>query len=347
MTSTAARALPVLPPLSGEALLGGTSGAVWTRGQALAVLPRGVVDARVRTGAWQVPWPGVHADSGHVLDGVQQAWAAVFACGGADQPLPCGPPDPETGERRRRLVAVAAGRTAARLLELPLIDDDDPATGARDGLNADVAVWRHQPPLRQGDAVLHRRQLVFGAGDIGLLACGLWSTTVLRTLVDCRLLLSLEALVCAMDHALHRALVTPARLEDACVRIEGWAGAPRFRQAVALADGRSESPGETLTRLVLRPVLPGLVPQVRVRDAAGTVVARLDLGDDRLRFAVEFDGRVGHEGSPMVAKDRRRDGRTDDLGWATERATWFDVRRRQDELRTRVLAAADRHHAQR
>ena len=59
--------------------LGAWSCGVWTRREALAVLSQGQVDALVRTGTWQVPWRGVYADAGHVLDPEQRAWAAVLA----------------------------------------------------------------------------------------------------------------------------------------------------------------------------------------------------------------------------------------------------------------------------
>lgn len=325
----------------GVAALGHRTGGVWTRAEACRVRSAGEVDALLRSGTWQVVWPGAYADGGFVLSPEQLGHAAVLASGGADQPVPFGQPRPRTGTRRRGLVAVAAGRTAARHWGMPLIDDDDPATGAEDWRHSDVAVRMPSPALRYGGQVLHRRQLSFGAGDLVQTTTGLWTTTALRTLLDCRLLLSHEALVCALDDALHRRLVTPDRLEQTCRRVQGWRGAPAFRRAVALAEGRAESPGETLVRLLLLPVLPSLEPQVPLFDHAARPVAEFDLGDEDLRLAVEFDGRRGHAGDAMVAKDRRRDRRTGDLGWTTERVTWFEVRRRQEELRARIVRCAE------
>lgn len=324
------------------AALGAGTGGVWTRRQALRSMSVGDVDAHVRDGSWQVVWPGTYADGGLVLTAEQLGHAAVLASRGEGQPVPFGRADATTGQRQRGLVAVAAGRLAARIWDLPLIDDDDPATGARDWQHADVAVRLPLPDLHHAGQVLHRHQFHFAAGDLLQMPSGLWVTSPLRTLIDCRLLLTPEALVCAMDAALHRGLVTNQRLAAATCRVKGWRGAPAFRAAAALADGRAESPGETLTRLVLLPALPGLVPQVRLLDDAGRIVARFDLGDEELLLAVEFDGRRGHEGEPMVAKDRGRDLRTETFGWTTERVRWFEVRRQQDALRRRVLARADR-----
>jgi hypothetical protein len=86
---------------------------------------------------------------------------------------------------------------------------------------------------------------------------------------------------------------------------------------VSAADGRAESPAETLVRLLLLPDLPGLVPQVRVLDGR-RVLARFDLADEELMLAVEADGRRGHAGEVMAAKDRARD--------ATHRTAGLDHR---------------------
>ncbi len=106
-----------------------------------------------------------------------------------------------------------------------------------------------------------------------------------------------DALVCALDDALHRGLVEPEHLEELVRGCTGRPGARALADGVARADGRAESPAETLRRLVLAPVLPGLVPQVVVRDEQGLPVARLDLGDRTLRLGVEADGQRGHAGA--------------------------------------------------
>lgn len=318
--------------------LGAASRGVWTRAQARRLLTGGEIDEFVRSGTWQVVWPGVYADGGYVLDAEQRAFAAVLASGGADQPLPAGPPDHRVGAPIRHLRAVAVGRTAARVWHLPLIDDEDPATGARDRFHDDVALWRQCDDLRYDGRRLHRHQPRWRPGDLVRTASGLWISSPLRTLADCRQLLHPDALVCAVDDALHRALVTIDDLTATGAEIKGHAGVPAFRRAVELADGRSESPGETLTRLVLQPVLPGLTPQVRLRDATGRQLARFDLGDDDVLLAVEFDSRRHHAGGQMVARDRRRDRISQGRGWWTERVTWFEVRRQQDALRRRVVA---------
>ena len=102
-------------------------------------------------GAWQVLWPGVYADGGVELDAEQRAVAARRSPAGRGQPsVGTGPGDrlPARGCAPSR----AAGRPRGSG-GFPLIDDDDPATGAHEHLLDDVAVVaRHARPLQPSAA---------------------------------------------------------------------------------------------------------------------------------------------------------------------------------------------------
>lgn len=305
--------------------LGRDAYGVWTRQEALVQLRAGQVDGRVRDGEWQVLWSGVYADAGIDPSPEQRAAAAVLAVGGR-------PTRPST------VTALASGRTAARVWRFPLVDDEDPATGARQHLLDDVAVSRRHHRQRWARrTLLPTRVLPVVRGDVVELDSGLLLTSPLRTLVDCARLLAHEALVCALDDALHRGLVGTEELIAATAARAGRAGARALRAAVAVADGRAESPAETLARLLLLPVLPTLEPQVELHDRWGRTLARFDLADRVVRLAVEADGLRGHAGRAMVAKDRRRDRTTESCGWATERVTWFELRREQQQVVHRVV----------
>jgi very-short-patch-repair endonuclease len=320
----------------GMSSLGEGTRGVWTRAQALQVLSPGQVDGFVRRGTWQRVWRAVYADAGHVLDAEQRAFAAALATAGTHLPV-VGP------DGRRRLGAAACGRTAARVHGLPLVDDDDPATGRRQHVLDDVAVDHRTTRARCGGRTLTPYEVRLTRSELQELPSGLWLTAPARTLADCARLLSPEALVCAVDAALHTGSVDAAGLEHALELRHGRPGATALRQALLSSDARSESPAETLARLLLLPALPGLEPQVRVQDRYGRVLARFDLGDRYARFAVEADGRRGHAGEPMVAKDRRRDWATEQLGWHTERVTWYELRRMPEQIRRRVFQAYQRH----
>jgi hypothetical protein len=309
--------------------LGADTRAVWTRTDALTVTTRGRIATALREREWQVVWEGVYADGGIVLDAEQRAFAAVLASGGRGQDL---------DDWR----AVAAGRTAARNYGLPLIDDADPATGAAEHLIDEVIC--HRPGTlrrRDGDEtrVLARHQRVLTPGDVIRLPSGLLVTSAARTLFDCARVLSGEALVCIIDNALHRGLVTTDELAAFAGARTGHPGCEAFTGAIALADSRAESPAETLTRLLLLPHLPRLEPQVELRDDYGRPIARFDLGDRVARFAVESDGKRGHAGEQMVAKDQARDRKTRARGWKTERVRWFELRCRQPQLVARIVAS--------
>lgn len=313
-----------------EAGLGVTTRGVWTRKAALEVLSRSRIQTRLGDGSWQVVWPGVYADGGVELDHEQRGIAAVLASGG-------------DLERRKVLKAVTCGRTAARVHRFPLIDDHDPATGATEHLLDDVAVRYTAAALtaQQPDGsvrTLSRHRRAYRGAEIVRRPSGLYVSSPLRTLVDCAGLLSHDALVCAIDDALHRHVVTAEQLA-ATVAARAWcADVVALRRAVADADIRAESPAETLARLLLHPVLPGLVPQTELRDARGRVVARFDLGDEDIRLAVEADGKGAHAG--MAARDQKRDRTSNGYGWRTERCVWFELRRQQAELRERMVEAA-------
>lgn len=329
-------------------LLGQGTGGVWRRPEALLVVSEGGIRAQLHDGHWQSPFPGVYADGGYELTPVGWGYACLLASGGGRlRDLPPGAPPSELG-------AVLCGRDAARLSGVPLVDDDDPATAALDRLQHDVCVWTKLDPLvtrrrLEGQEVhrLVRHQLRLDRSDVERHASGLWTTTTVRTLFDLSLLVTHEALVCAIDAALHRGDVTREELEAYADQHLGWRGRRRFQRAVELSDGRAESPHESLTRLLLKPAWPALEPQVRLRNAAGRVVARFDHADAEIGLAVESDGKLAHNGQVSRERDTRRDRTAESYGYVTERVSWFQVRRQGPATRSRVLAVRDARRARR
>lgn len=117
--------------------------------------------------------------------------------------------------------------------------------------------------------------------------------------------LALIDLVVVVDAALHLKDCTKESLVDALV--PGRRGVARLRGALALADGRSESPWETVLRLVH--VLSGITdvePQSHLRDETGQIVARGDLRLGHSRRVAEYDGGV-HRPKEQHERDLRRD----------------------------------------
>lgn len=120
---------------------------------------------------------------------------------------------------------------------------------------------------------------------------GLAVTSIADTLVDCARTQSRETAVVMADHALHHKLVTPSEITDALKRAKFQTGAARARRVLALADGRSESVGETRARLICLDAGIAVTPQVEVRDGQGHVLTRFDLIVDGYPIGLAFDGR--------------------------------------------------------
>jgi hypothetical protein len=143
-------------------------------------------------------------------------------------------------------------------------------------------------------------------------------TQVTRTLLDCARQWQLDDAVIALDAALLAQRVTARELADGVTTLRGWPGARRAARAVALADGRAESPLETRGRLrIVGAGLPTPDLQTEIH-AGGRRVGVVDAWFDEAAVAVEFDGRVKYT-KPW----RNR---------TPERVLW-DEKRREDELR--------------
>jgi len=114
---------------------------------------------------------------------------------------------------------------------------------------------------------------------------------------------------------------------------------------VDLADGRSESVGESRTRLILRSFDLGIpTPQVEIRDDNGILVGRVDVLYEQRRTIVEFDGLVkygGANGRQALIAEKRREDRLRDLGYEVVRVTWAELDR-PVILRHRLLSVLAR-----
>lgn len=165
---------------------------------------------------------------------------------------------------------------------------------------------------------------------------GLPVVAAARTVLDIARTLPFEEAVVAADGALHREIVTPDELADELVATKGRTGAARAAAVIGFADGRSESVGESRSRVALRRAgLPMPDLQVRVFDCAGVEIARCDFGYAELRVAAEFDGfvkygrllRPGEEAGDVVFREKQREDRLRDAGWIVIRWVWDELGR--------------------
>lgn len=170
---------------------------------------------------------------------------------------------------------------------------------------------------------------------------GLPVTTLARTAMDVARTRGYEAgLVCA-DAALH-AGADATQLRQVAELMREWPGASASTAVAGAADGRTESPGETLTRTMLQSMGLVVEPQAYLPAAEARV-------DFRLRdhpVVVEFDGRAKYataEGAAdlrVLWDEKRREDRIRALGYVVVRITWADLFGPQRAVTERRVRAA-------
>lgn len=109
---------------------------------------------------------------------------------------------------------------------------------------------------------------------------------------------STESGLVTADSALHQKVVTVDELEEVASRFDHWQGSRAARLTVRLADGRSQSVGESRTRhLFWRHNIPKPELQFTVKSTDGQLIAYTDFGWPEYCHVAEFDGRVKYDGT--------------------------------------------------
>ncbi|MFL6181426.1 MAG: type IV toxin-antitoxin system AbiEi family antitoxin [Actinomycetes bacterium] len=153
---------------------------------------------------------------------------------------------------------------------------------------------------------------------------GLRVTTPLRTACDlARFAPRTDALV-ALDAYLHKGLVERDRLLKHLVRWKKRRGVRQAYATIEIADGRSESGGESRLRLrVLDMGLPRPQLQIPVYDLFGNVRFWLDLGWPEWMLGLEYDGEEFHPEERRAHDEARRE-------WIAGRGWTIRAFRRED-----------------
>lgn len=144
---------------------------------------------------------------------------------------------------------------------------------------------------------------------------GVRLTTPLRTALDLGCRLRRPDGLAALDLFARHHAVTRELLEQSLPRCRRRRGVVKLRGLVPLTDGRSESPTESRTRLVIHDAgLPPPVPQFWVVHR-GVELFRLDLAWPKHRVAVEYDGEWHEHTEAQRAADRLRRRWLREHGW--------------------------------
>jgi hypothetical protein len=175
-------------------------------------------------------------------------------------------------------------------------------------------------------------------------------TAPVRTALDLARSLPHEAAVVALDAGLHLGLLSHEVLRGRLFDIAGTPGCRSASRAIAAADGRSESVGESRSRVILhRWKLPPSSLQYEIRSWDGELVGRSDFAWESDRLVGEFDGKVkygrllrpGQDPGDAVFEEKRREDAIRDENWGVVRWVWADLRR-PDRLAARVRLARER-----
>jgi hypothetical protein len=228
--------------------------------------------------------------------------------------------------------AVFTGLTAAAVYGLwlppipalvPIFVDMGTCRGEVKPSRPELRVTRH--PTRPTRVLLG--EIPLAAAPEALLACGR--------------LLGLLDLIILVDAALRRRRCTRAAIVEVAHRRRR--GAPLLRQALSCADGRSESPWESVLRLFHVAVGVTVLPQAVLRDAQGAFVARADLLVAGTATLHEYDG-AGHRDAATHREDLRRDRRLTSSGYVRRGYTSEDLRLRAAEMLRDCDSALGRPH---
>lgn len=130
-------------------------------------------------------------------------------------------------------------------------------------------------------------------------------------------------------------------LRQQCAALAGRNGVGSLRRALELADARSESAGESLTRELLhRLKLPAPELQYEVRTVLG--LHRMDFAWPVLKVALEFDGKSKYfdyrPTQEVVYEERQREKALTEEGWTFLRIEWKHLFN-EAEFKYRVLRA--------
>jgi hypothetical protein len=176
----------------------------------------------------------------------------------------------------------------------------------------DVFVIRDYRARRRGEVRSGQRDL--DPLDVMKLE-GVLVTTPLRTALDLGCGLPRQLALATLDQFIGKHYLTIEDMQAELPRYWRRRGVVQLRRLILLADGRSESPGESMTRLALIEAgLPVPYPQYSIQ-VGGRELYRLDLAYPNHRVCIEYDGELFHSTPKQRAADEARRAWLRAHGW--------------------------------
>ncbi len=190
--------------------------------------------------------------------------------------------------------------------------------GRHQRVEIDAFRFRGYDRLRNGLARSGQRW--FLAEDVVPLAEGLFVSTPIRTAWDLGRFYKPVVAMGGMDALLRHRSFTVDELVGGVERFKRQRGVVLLRWLAPRVDPVSESPGESALRVRWHeaPGLPWPRCQIPILNGEGIELFRVDIGDEELLFAAEYDGEEFH-GPERQSHDRdRRWALSDEFGWHIE-----------------------------
>lgn len=208
--------------------------------------------------------------------------------------------------------------TAAMLHDMPL-----PAYARRTALHVTSPA---EIRAREGNGV-HGHHLALSADEMVLID-GLPCTSAARTWCDLAPMLGFLDLVAAGDRLLwyECPMVEMSTLVRAVDQAAGRRGVVALRAALPMLSNRAQSPKESRTRLIIENSrLPAIAANIEIGIARTGRLLRVDLGFERFRLALEYEGDHHRTDRGQWRKDIRRVEDLAEEGWETMRITDDDL----------------------
>ena len=222
--------------------------------------------------------------------------------------------------------AIVAGMSAAALHGSQWIDSELPAELIR------------REACDVDGIVIHRGRL---RDDETCVVHGMPVTTPARTAFDIGRRDRLEKAIIRVDALANATGLKAREVERLADGHRGARGMVQLRRVLELMDGGAESPQETRTRLLLIAAgFPKPQTQIVVVDEYGSFVGRIDMGWEKWKVAVEYDGPQHWTDPEQHARDIERLADLAAQGWVIIRVSRDLLRYRPHVFLARVRDAA-------
>lgn len=168
---------------------------------------------------------------------------------------------------------------------------------------------------------------------------GLPVTTPARTVIDLARTLPLAEGVAAADSAIHKRLTSKRELRAVLVAAPRRRGNALAAAVVELADGRAESPLESIARVAFRncglppPDLQVWLPPYQER------IARVDFYWEEYKTVAEVDGAMKYEDPARAKAQLRRDKKLREAGYEIVHFDWREITTSPELVAASIRAA--------